>query len=74
MITTWLQRAYTNSHFDHVAICLKYQDRNRADIIVLEAVGDLGVRIVPWYEMRLSLGSYYEKVCIRKLKTTLSSA
>lgn len=72
-VPSYLQRAWTKSHFDHVAIVLKYsQFENDNDVYVLEVIGNHGVRLVSWYDFRMQLGYFYEKICFRKLNHKLN--
>ena len=67
-IGPWLTRAYTASHFDHIQIILRYGDSVR-DLYILEAVGDRGVRMTTWNNIRSELyaGGFFDKIVTRKL-------
>ena len=47
ILGSWLTRAFTKSHFDHVALVLRFGDQ-LSDLYVFEAVGERGVRLIPW--------------------------
>lgn len=71
--SSWFQRVWTKSHFDHVAMVLKYQSNfSDNNIFFFESVGDFGVRLVPWYEIRVHMGHFFDKVCMRKLNAKLN--
>lgn len=63
-----ITRTLTNSPFDHVAIVLRFGDYVK-DLYILEAVGDKGVRIVSWMNLRHELHEegFFEKLVTRKL-------
>lgn len=68
LLGSWLTRAFTNSHFDHIAIILRFGDSLR-DLYVFEAVGDRGVRITSWISLRheIYVNGFFDKICTRKL-------
>lgn len=68
VLGSWLTRAFTNSHFDHVAIILRFGNYIN-DLYVLEAVGEYGVRLIPWSALRYELypGGFFDKICVRNL-------
>lgn len=70
-VTSWLQRKFTKSEFDHVGLVLKYSESSR-DIFLLESVGECGVRLRPWHEVRQAIGSYYSRICFRGLSCVMS--
>lgn len=73
--SSWFQRVWTKSHFDHVALVLKYQSNfSENNIFFFESVGEYGVRLVPWYEIRVHMGHFFDKVCLRKLNYKISEA
>lgn len=74
MFGAWVTRALTNSHFDHVAIILRFGDFLK-DLYILEAVGDRGVRITSWVNLRSELyaGGFFEKIQTRKLLYEMTS-
>ena len=63
-----LTRAFTGSHFDHVAIVMRFGDHVK-DLYILEAVGETGVRLASWVNIRNELydRGFYEKLITRKL-------
>ena len=63
-----ITRTLTGSPFDHIAIILRFGDYIK-DLYVLEAVGDKGVRIVSWYNLRCELyeDGFFDKLVTRKL-------
>ena len=63
---SWLQRKVVQSHFDHVGLVLRFGD-DISDLYILEAVGELGVRMTSWVCARQFVGSFFEKVAFRKL-------
>ena len=65
---SWITRAFTNSHFDHIAIILRFGETVK-DLYILEAVGDRGVRITSWLNIRteLRVGGFFDKIVTRKL-------
>lgn len=65
---SWVTRAFTNSHFDHVALILRFGESVQ-DLYILEAVGDKGVRITSWINIRseLRVGGFFDKIITRKL-------
>lgn len=65
MISSWLQRTFLDSHYDHVGIMLRFGPTIN-DLFVFESVGD-GVRMVPWESARWYVGTYFEKIGYRKL-------
>jgi len=64
----WITRTITFSHFDHVAIMLRFGDCLK-DLYILEAVGDRGVRMTSWINIRSELypGGFFDKIVTRKL-------
>ena len=71
---SWITRAFTNSHFDHVAIILRFGETIK-DLYILEAVGDRGVRMTSWINLRTELyaGGFFDKICTRKLIYEMTS-
>ena len=65
MIASWLQRTFLDSHFDHVAVMLRFGPTIN-DLYIFESVGD-GVRMVPWESARWYCGTYFDKIGFRKL-------
>ena len=70
----WVTRTVTNSHYDHVAILLRFGELVK-DLYILEAVGDRGVRITSWLNIRSELypGGFFEKIITRKLLYEMTS-
>ena len=64
----WLTRAVTSSHFDHVALIMRFGDTMK-DLYILEAVGERGVRLLSWLSLRAELypGGFFGKIVTRKL-------
>ena len=69
-----MTRTFTFSHFDHVAILLRFGEFVK-DLYILEAVGDRGVRITSWLNIRSELypGGFFEKIVTRKLLYEMTS-
>jgi hypothetical protein len=67
-----LTRALTSQHFDHVALILRFGS-TLDSLMVMEAVADKGVRIVPWLAVRqeVCFKGFFEKVTTRKLLTEM---
>ena len=63
-----LTRTITNSPYDHIAIFLRFGDFAK-DLYILESVGDKGVRICSWLNLRQELydSGFFEKLITRKL-------
>lgn len=60
-----MQRFFTNSNFDHVALLLKTFD---GDVLLLEATGNAGVAIYSFSSLSKALEkNLYERVAVRKL-------
>jgi hypothetical protein len=66
MVGSWITRTFTKSHFDHVAILMRFGS-TIDDLYVLEAVGEYGVRLVSWHQVRYYLGSFFNQISYRKL-------
>lgn len=68
MLGSWITRTFTNSHFDHVAVLLRFGDSVK-DLYLFEAVGERGVRLASWINTRTELyyGGFFEKIVTRKL-------
>lgn len=64
----WITRSYTNSHFDHVALVLRFGEKVK-DLYLFEAVGLQGVRLISWLNLRgeMYAGGFFDKVITRKL-------
>ena len=65
---SWITRAFTASHFDHVAMILRFGDSLK-EFFILEAVGQRGVRMTNWTSLRTELyvGGFFDKIATRKL-------
>ena len=63
-----MTRKFTNSHFDHVCIILRFGEQVK-DLYILEAVGGKGVRLTSWINIRTELytGGFFDKIVTRKL-------
>ena len=61
-----MTRTLTNSHFDHVAMCLKF-DTDPNEIYLLEATGNSGVAINRWFFLKhhVGKGQFYDKIVLR---------
>ena len=68
VLGSWITRTFTNSHFDHVAVLLRFGDSVK-DLYLFEAVGERGVRLASWINTRSELypGGFFEKIVTRKL-------
>jgi hypothetical protein len=68
VLGSWITRTFTNSHFDHVAVLLRFGDSVK-DLYLFEAVGEKGVRLASWVNTRTELyyGGFFEKIATRKL-------
>jgi phosphoserine phosphatase len=51
MFGSWVTRVLTASHFDHIALVMRFGDSIN-DLYILEAVGEKGVRMVSWNNLR----------------------
>ncbi len=54
-----MARGFTNSHFDHAALILKF-DASATDMFFIECTGKYGVAINKWANIRKYIGSFYE--------------
>jgi hypothetical protein len=64
-----ITRTFTNSHFDHVGMVLKFEtDPN--EIYIVDATGNLGVSLNKWSFLRENVGhrKFYERVVFRHIK------
>ena len=52
---TGITRAYSKSHFDHVAMCLKFET-DPSEIFLIEATGNYGVGINRWSSLKEFIG------------------
>lgn len=64
-----ITRAYTNSHFDHVAMVLKFETAPD-EVFLVEATGNMGVSLNRWVFLRphVGIGKFYEKLVYRHIK------
>lgn len=62
-----LTRSWSKSHFDHVAMVLKFE-AEKDTIFLLESTTNKGVAIVRWNNLRLWKDDYYEHVVYRQLE------
>lgn len=63
-----ITRGFTKSHFDHVAMILKFEtDPN--EVYMIEATGNMGVALNRWLFLRDHIGSdkFYDKVVFRHI-------
>ena len=51
LVGPWITRTFTKSHYDHVGIILRFGDLME-DLYIMEAIGEEGVRLNPWYIAR----------------------
>jgi hypothetical protein len=63
-----LTRTVTASHFDHVAMVLKFQN-DPNEVFMVEATGNMGVSLNRWDFLRehVGKGKFYEKLIIRHI-------
>ena len=63
-----MTRKLTNSHFDNVAMCLKF-DTDPDEIYLLEATGGSGVAINRWLFLKEHVGKnkFYDKIVLRHI-------
>lgn len=56
----------TASHYDHVAMVLKFED-DQDEIYLLESVGNLGLTLNRWKHLRKHVGEgkFYKKMVLR---------
>lgn len=63
-----LQRAFTNSNYDHAAMLLKYDD---GEVVLFEATGNSGVSLCRWsFFMSKNWHLLYPKMVYRRLECT----
>jgi hypothetical protein len=63
-----LTRTFTNSHFDHIAMLLKFEsDEN--EIYLVDATGNCGVCLNKWENLKGDIGDdqFYSKVIYRHI-------
>lgn len=63
-----IARGYTKSHFDHVAMLLKFE-ADPGEVYLLEATGNCGVALNKWCYIREHIGKskFYDKVVFRHI-------
>lgn len=63
-----LTRTFTGSHFDHVAMVLKFES-SPDEVFLVEATGNLGVSLNRWDYLRPHVGAkkFYEKLVFRHI-------
>ena len=66
---TGITRAYSKSHFDHVAMCLKFET-DPSEIFLIEATGNYGVGINRWSSLKEFIGpkQFYDKCVFRHIE------
>ena len=64
-----ITRTFTNSHFDHVAMVLKF-DTDPDEVYMVEATGTLGVALNKWSYLREHIGhkKFYNKCIFRHIE------
>ena len=62
-----LQRQYTRSDYDHVAMLLRFDSSNSKEIYILEATGNQGVGIKKWSSMKRHYGDFYSRIVFRHI-------
>ena len=64
-----LARGYTKSHFDHVAMLLKFE-ADPDEVYLLEATGNAGVALNKWIYIRdhIGKGKFYDVAVYRHVK------
>lgn len=62
-------RTFTNSHFDHVAMVLKFETAPE-EVFLVEATGNMGVSLNRWVFIRphIGHGKFYEKLVFRHIE------
>lgn len=68
-----ITRTFTNSHFDHVAMVLKFET-DPDEVYFVEATSNRGVSIARWSMIRRFVGDFYEQVVLRHLETERTDA
>lgn len=61
-----LIRTYTSSEFDHVGMCLRL-DNYPDEVLILEATGGPGVHLTRFSTLKFYVGTFYDKLVLRKL-------
>jgi hypothetical protein len=74
ILGSWITRAVTKSHFDHVAVILRFGESLK-DLYILEAVGEKGVRLASWLNIRTELyhNGFFDKIVTRKLVLNMTT-
>ena len=62
-----ITRTFTNSHFDHVAMVLKFET-DPDEVYFVEATSNKGVSIARWSMIRRFVGDFYEQIVLRHLE------
>ena len=62
-------RGYTGSHFDHVAMVLKFESQPD-EVFLVEATGNMGVSLNRWQYLRPHIGAdkFYDKLILRHIQ------
>lgn len=70
----WIVRGLSGSEFDHVGLVMRFGDRLK-DMFIFEAVGQKGVRLINWQNVRSELydGGFFEKIVWRKLNMQMTA-
>jgi len=70
-----ITRTFTGSHFDHVAMVLKF-DTDQHEVYLVEATGTLGVALNKWSYLREHIGAkkFYAKCVFRHINFDRSDA
>ena len=63
-----MTRTFTASHFDHVAMVLKFET-DQDEVYLVESVGNLGVSLNRWQFLRehIGEGKFYQKLVLRHI-------
>ena len=69
MAGAMVTRTFTGSHFDHVAMILKFES-SPEEVFLVEATGNLGVSLNRWQNLRPHVGAsrFYEKLVFRHIE------
>lgn len=64
-----ITRTFTGSHFDHVAMVLKFETCPN-EVFLVEATGNNGVSLNRWQYLRshIGKGKFYEKLVLRHIE------
>lgn len=65
---TGITKAYSDSPFDHVAMCLKFET-DPGEVYFLESAANTGVALNKWSFLREHVGAdaFYDKIVYRKV-------